>query len=94
MKIIYPLTATTTAFRLEVCYQLDEQLRLENNAMGAKLRAGEITRAEWDAYQRDTFDPTSKAIQFEITKNRALAEKSTYWAVDIKTAVVKEVAEI
>lgn len=94
MIVKYPDTATTEASRLSVCYKLQELLRLEHNEMGAKYRAGEITKAEYTDYLKNVFEPTFKTIDREANINRELAEKGTLWAVTLKTAVVKEVAEI
>ena len=94
MKVVYPVTVITEASRLSVCFRLDGLLLIEHNAMGAKFRAGLITEIEWKVYLKDTFEPQSQAIHFEINKNREIASKSTYWAVNLKTAIVKEVEVI
>jgi len=94
MKVVYPVTATTEASKLSFCYRLDGLLRLEHNDMGAKFMSGQITEVEWLDYLKNTFELQSQAIHFEINKNREIASKSTYWAVNLKTAIVKEVEVI
>src|SRR3990172_1862464 len=97
MIVSYPLSATTEASKLSVCYRLDEQLREEHNAFGDLYRAGQLVdtgidalhnEALWIDYQMYIFEPKSKAIHFEIGKNRELASKSIYWnvAVDINVS--------
>lgn len=94
MIVKYPPAAISEASRLSVCYKLQELLRLEHNEMSVKYRAGEITKAEYTSYLKDVFEPTFKTIDREANINRELTEKSTFWAVTLKTAVAKEVAEI
>src|SRR3990172_96691 len=97
MIVSYPLSATTEASNLSVCYRLDEQLREEHNAFGDLYRAGQLVdtgidafynEALWMDYQRYIFMPKSKAIHFEIGKQIELASKSIYWdvAIDVNVA--------
>ena len=78
MKLIYPLTATTEASKLSVCFRLDQLLREDSGVMLFKFKAGEITEAEWKAYLKNTFEPSSTAIHQEIGKNIATIKTGAY----------------
>ena len=95
MEILYPVDCITEASRLSFCFRLDELLRIEHNAMGAKLRQGLITDIEWKTYLKNTFEQKSKAIHAGINVNRAIAEKSTFWvSASITKDIVKEVVAL
>ena len=94
MEILYPVDCITEASRLSFCFRLDELLRIEHNAMGAKLRQGLITDIEWKTYLKNTFELKSKAIYAGINVNRAIAEKSAFWSTASITKDVKEVVAL
>jgi len=56
-----PASRTRWADRLAFALAAREKLRRAHNAMGARFRAGEITRAEWDAYISD-WDEKNTAV--------------------------------
>jgi len=66
-----PKDCITNLDKVEFWHIADEKLRLEHNAVGARFRAGELTRAQWRAYVRDEFEPRSKKIHLKLNKARA-----------------------
>ena len=92
MIITYPTNCATEASRLSFCFRLDELLRLEHNAMGAKYQAKLITDTEWKDYLVNVFEVKSKAIHDGININRGIASKSTFWVqASINTNIVKTI---
>lgn len=95
MTVKYPLNCVTEASRLSFCYRLDELLRIRHNDMGQKYRSGLISKAEWNTFLANEFEPKSRAIHDGINTNRGAAEKSIYWTTgNIDTSIVKSIEVI
>lgn len=76
----YPTDCKTASEKTEYCYILQEKLRAEHNAKGADYRNGVITKAQWDAYLKDSFEPKQRTISRSILEQKDLLKQSTKWS--------------
>lgn len=82
-KLKYPTLATTTQDKLEFCYIAQEKLRIEHNAKGKDYRDGKISKAQWEAYLKDSFMEKSVAITRDLVIQKNALKKSIKYEVDL-----------
>lgn len=73
MTLKMPVGCTTEASRLSFTYRTLELLRLRFNQEGTRFRNGDITRAEFDAWQNSWYRPRFLAAHEALGANRTLA---------------------
>lgn len=80
----YPVICKTSADKTEFCYRAQELLRLLHNAIGKEYREERITKAQWNIFLDERFEPLSQKVCKGITDNRELLFKSTKYLIDLE----------
>lgn len=80
--LIFPIEVAEED-KLNFAHRADELLRLEHNAMGVKFNNKEITKEEWELYQKEDFEIKSKAIHRAISEQKINAYNNTSLDVDL-----------
>lgn len=58
------------ALKYAYTYIVMELLRLRHNEEGAKFRNSEITKAEWDTFLRDWYEPREETVVSDLLELR------------------------
>lgn len=70
MAITFPIDCTSAGDRTEYLYRLQEKLRLAHNVQGARLRSGQITEDQWQAWLDSTWKPRHSCATDAILHER------------------------
>ncbi len=65
-----PDAVKTLALKYAYTYIVQELLRLRHNNMGAKYRAGAITKAQWTDFIKNWYDPRSHTVVSDLMELR------------------------
>jgi len=65
-----PNAVKNTALKYAYTYIVKELLRLRHNQEGAKFRAGQITKEEWETFVKDWYDPRDDTVTTDLLELR------------------------
>ncbi len=68
---------------VEFAYIAQKKLRLLHNQKGADFKSEKITKAEWEQWKAEYFEPRSSAICVTVLANKEKLKTSTKYIIDL-----------
>lgn len=75
MKIKFPANCNTEASRLSFSYRLQQKLLDDQKIKSDQLGSGDMTRAEYDIYEKNVFLPKLQAITYSMGMAKSEARR-------------------
>ena len=88
-KLKYPSGISKPEHKTKYLYRLQEIMRIQYNQMGKKFRNKEISRQEWDNFNKE-WNTKMDVLIGEILQAREQFKKDSSISIDIDTVFEKE----